>query len=302
MVGVRSRLVLGVVVVVVLGVLGVASSASASNPYSVFEQCPTNVPGVRFCLYGTVTSGEFAIGSTRVPIDKTIVIQDGALPTEPSEASGAYYVIPAKNGDSLSKTELEVPGGLFGLTHCETHKGGGVLGIIFRYVCEAERNSNLNTVTATTEGAANLTDPAILSLHNLFAEQESALTLPVKIHLQNALLGKSCYIGSEASPILLHLTTGVTSPPGPNKPIGGLIGGEGEEGEGDITTVHPLRLVDNAFSVPTAEGCGELLSFKGFLDTLVDSEIGLEANAGSNTAILEGEQKITTVTQLEKHL
>jgi hypothetical protein len=297
----RRMLTLALAVGIPIAALGAASPALASNPYSVFEQCPTTYPGVHFCLYGTTTSGEFAIGSTKVPINKTIVIQGGALPTEPSEASGTFYLIPAKNGESLSKTELNVPGGLLDLINCEEIKGNGLVEVLARDTCKAIFENKETGVTATTELVATATNPAILSLSDLFAENGTALTLPVRIHLKNPLLGNSCYIGSESHPIQLHLTTGTTSPPGPNKPIKGLVGEEGEEGEGGILTLLQVSLVDNAFSVPTTEGCGEFLFVKGFLDGLVNGKLGLESKAGNNTAILSGEQKISTVKQVEKH-
>jgi hypothetical protein len=285
-------------VMVPLVALCFTSSASA-NPYTVFEQCPIHypVPEVRFCLYGTITSGEFAIGSTKVPINKTITIQGGLLQTEELAETEpqTFILLPAKNGESLSKTELNVPGGLLDIVKCEEIKGSGRFEAALRKACEALFESKLTGVTATTEPAATATNPAILSLHNLFGEQGSALTLPVKIHLKNPLLGNSCFIGSESHPIELHLMTGVTEPPAPNKPIEGFVGEEGEEGEGGIFTVHPLKLVDNAFSVPTAEGCGELLGFRGFLDGLVNAKLGLESKAGHNTAILQGEQKLASV-------
>ena len=51
-------------------------------------------------------------------------------------------------------------------------------------------------------------------------------------------------------------------------------------------------LVDNTFSAPGVEGCGEGeilgLKFKGFLDSLVNSKLKLPNKAGENTAILNG--------------
>lgn len=234
------------------------------------------VPGVHFCVYGTITSGEFAIGKAKVPIDKTIVLRGGALPAEPSEGSGLYYVVTPTSGEVLSRTELNVPG----LT----------LGVIDP------------GVTATPESVASKRDLAMLSTRNLLAESGPALTLPIRIHLKNPLLGNSCYIGSESHPIQLELTTGVTSPPPPAKPIEGFIGEEGEEGEGGILTVKQAALVDNEFSAPTAVGCGESPLVKGFLDQVVNSKLGLGSKAGNNTAILQGELKITTVSEVEKHL
>jgi hypothetical protein len=48
----------------------------------------------------------------------TITLQGGAIPTggtNPNE----YFLLPAKNGESLSKTELNVPGGLLNIVNCE---------------------------------------------------------------------------------------------------------------------------------------------------------------------------------------
>jgi len=297
----RRTLIATLAVAAPLAALAVASSASA-NPYSVFEQCPTKTSGVHFCVYGTTTSGEFVINETKVPINKTIVLQGGLKPTEPSEESGDYYLEPAKNGETLGKTELNVPGGLADLINCEEITGSGPVEVLARDTCKAIFENKETGVTATTELVATSSNKAMVDLHNLFAESGAAVKLPVRVHLKNPLLGESCFIGSSSHPIQLNLTTGITAPPGPNKPIEGLVGEEGEEGEGGILTVHPLKLVENAFSVPTTEGCGEFLFVKGFLDGLVNGKIGLESKAGKNTAILEGEQKIATVTQVEKHL
>ena len=84
-------------------------------------------------------------------------------------------------------------------------------------------NKGLTGVTETTE----LAKPASASAsapNNLICEEGVALQLPVKVKLSNVFLGSSCYVGSEADPIILNLTTGTTSPPAPNKPIKGSAG------------------------------------------------------------------------------
>lgn len=298
----RTLIVVAVALMAPLAALGSASPALASNPYSVFEQCPLGYPGLHFCLYGTTTSGKFVIGKTEVPINKPIVLQGGAVPTEPSEKSNSYYLIPAKNGESLQKVALNVPGGLLDLVNCEEIKGKGFFEEGERAACKLFFESGPLEVTATTEIVANEKNPPILSLHNLFAESGTALVLPVRIHLKNTFLGNSCYIGSESHPIQLNLTTGTTKPPAPNKPITGFVGNESEEGEEGIDVLDEVSLVENAFSVPVVEGCGEFLFVKGFLDSIVDSKLGLESKAGNNTAVLSGEQKISTAKEVENHL
>ena len=92
-------------------VLAFASSALALKPtgdFVNFGDCPTSNPAVISCLYGQTTSGEFKIGSTSVPIAKTITLQSGLV--EVSE--GNLRLIGATDGNTLSKTPQTVPGGL----------------------------------------------------------------------------------------------------------------------------------------------------------------------------------------------
>jgi hypothetical protein len=292
----KHVLILMAALMVPLGTLGFASPALATpkGPYAVFAQCPTEIPGVELCSFAQTTGGELAIGSTKVPINKTITLQGGGIRLK----ENTFALLPAKNGESLSKTELNVPGGLLDLVNCQEIKGNGFWEVIERVSCEAVfENKNSTGVTATTELVANASNPAILNLEAIFAQNAPALTLPVRVHLKNPLLGESCYIGSEAHPIQLHLTTGTTSPPLPNKPITGAPGSFSVE-EGEIIVASGNTLVDNAFSVPTAEGCGGFFSF--IIDPIVDAKLGLESAAGNNTAILSGTQKVTTAEAVIK--
>ena len=284
--------ILSAAVMVVLGALGVASPALATptGPYAVFAQCPTSEPGVELCNYGQTTSGEFAFGSTKVPINKTITLQGGAIPVPSVE--NLFFLVPAKNGESLSKTELNVPGGLLDLVNCEEIKGNGFFESAARAACKAIFENKTTGVSATAELVANESNPALINLFTLIGESGTALTLPIRIHLKNPLLGKSCYVGSESSPIELQLTTGTTSPPEPNKPIKGNLGTFEEEQE--VLVLRDNTLVDNAFSVPVAQGCGEFLSITGFLDSIVDHKLGLPLAAGHNTAQLSGTLRVAT--------
>jgi len=285
-----------------LGVLGVAAPAQAAPKgiFAVFAQCPATTPGVLLCTYAQTTTGEFKIGSTTVPINKTITLQGGAIPTG---KGGEYYLYPAKNGESLSKTELNVPGGLTNLVNCTEIKGEGLFEKAERATCKAIFENGVTGVTATTELVANEHNPAILNLGSLLEGTGTGITLPVRVHLNNPLLGSGCYIGSESSPIQLHLTDGTTSPPPPNKPISGKVGEFFEEEQEGNTLIgfKENSLVDNSFSAPAAEGCGGFFSF--VIDPILDLKIGLPAAAGHNTAILTGTTRIaeaTAVTQSEK--
>lgn len=308
-IGRAGRLFAMVALVVSLVLLGVVSPALASPKgiFSQYSQCPLAQirslglpPGVALCAYDQTMSGELAIGSARVPIDQTIAIQGGAVPTGNPEVLKEYFLLPAANGESISKTELNVPGGLLGFMNCEEIKGRGIWTIVQRWACRAlfERN-RANEVTATVESVAAASNPAILNVQALDRETGTALTLPVRVHLKNPLLGNSCYIGSESTPIQLHLTTGATAPVPPNNPIHGAEGEPETLEENGITMLRDNKnsLVDNTFSVPKAEGCGGFLSF--IIDPLLDNKLKLPSADGNNTAILNGTLNAATTEAVE---
>jgi hypothetical protein len=283
------RRILVLIATTLIASLAIVSSASA-EPKGIFKKyndCPTEISGVALCQYGETTSGELAIGSTKIPINKTIILQGGAVHTGGVNAN-EYFLLPAKDGNSISKTELNVPGGLAGLINCEEIKGSGLFEIIERGTCKATFENGLTGVKMVTELVANTSNPAILNLAALAEEGGTAVTLPTRSHLKNPLLGEGCYIGSEAHPIQLHLTDGTTSPPGPNKPITGKLGTPETEVEHEFESIHVKEntLVDNSFSVPVAEGCGGFFSF--LIDPIIDSKLGLPSASGNNTAILSG--------------
>jgi hypothetical protein len=287
--GMRKRRLLIITGAALLALLAFVSSAAA-EPKGIFKKyndCPTEIPGLALCQFGQTTSGEFVIGTTKVPINQTITLQGGAIPTGGSNFN-EYFLLPAKDGNSLSKTELNVPGGLTGLVNCEEIKGSGFFEVIERAACKAIFENKTTGVTATTELVASATNPGILNLAALVEEKGTAITLPVRVHLKNPLLGEGCYIGSEAHPIQLHLTDGTTAPPLPNKPIKGKLGNPKSEIEKgfESTNITENSLVDNAFSVPVSEGCGGFFSF--LIGPIINSKIGLPSAAGHNTAILSG--------------
>jgi hypothetical protein len=281
--------------VVFLGALAASPSVALAAPegiFAVFAQCPTSVPGLGLCEHAEITSGELVLGSMPIPIpiENTIILQGGALPTG---ALNQYVVLPAVNGESLSQTEQDIPGGLRSILNCKDIRSR-----FLRYagrVCRALFHGRLNEVSAVIEPVASIHDPAILDLGNVAFEEGTGLTLPIRVHLQNPLLGDECYVGSEAQPIQLRLTTGTTSPPPPNQPITGKAGQFAEEEEEGYVSVKNTNntLVDNTFSVPPATGCGGQLA--AFIDPLINHALGLESPAGHNTAILNSTHEIAPV-------
>jgi hypothetical protein len=270
------------VVVMVLGAMGMASSAMAepNGEFKVFNECPVGTPGVEGCLVSRSESGELKIGSTAVPILSTQTLQGGF--GEVNEETGKQPFYGAKNDETLSKTPQNVPGGLLGLAKCEEAKN-----LLVRLACKAISTSRLASVSATLELAVPASDiylnEAMLVLQAPFPPYPPALVLPVKIKLENVLLGNQCYIGSSTEPIVLSFTSGTTSPSPPNKPISGSPGETTSRAEGEVLVIKHSTIVANAFPVPKATGCGPL----GLLDSLIDTKLGLPSAAGNNTAIFD---------------
>lgn len=268
-------------VVVALAVLGFASQALASKPtgeFVNFGDCPLSHAGVTACVYGQTTSGEFKIGSTAVPITKTITLQGGI------EGETGKFVN-AADGNTVSKTPQTVPGGLLKIIAPEFFPE------ILRNLFNEFINKGITGVTATTEQVGEVE----FSLNNAISKSGSAVVLPVRVHLENSFLGSKCYVGSSAHPIVVALTTGTTSPPPPNTPITGSLGEvEVRDGLGLIID-RKNSLVDNSFGAPKAEGCGSQILFglfTGLIDDGVDAEVGLPSEPGHNTAILNGNQEL----------
>ncbi|HEX4116146.1 MAG TPA: hypothetical protein VHY18_09770 [Solirubrobacteraceae bacterium] len=294
-VGGRAMAPLLALAAVSLAVLGFAAPALAGKPtgrYANFSQCPLKVTGVNFCIFGQTSSGEFKIKKTQVPITKTITLQGGIIVPE----SGGETFVNAANGETLSKTPENVPGGLLKII---APKGWPeILQVIFNEFI----SKGITGVNASTELVGNVT----ISRGSLLAGLPDALGLPVRVHLENSFLGSGCYVGSKAHPVNLELTTGATSPPLPNESIKGSLGEPEfieEDGEDALLVLRKNSLVNNTFSAPEAEGCGSQYFFglfTGLIDDAVDAELGLPSASGNNTAILDGTLENASATAVKR--
>ncbi len=251
--------------------------ATPKGDYAKFADCPLSNPEVRGCILAKTESGEVKIGSTAVPIKNTITLQGGFTENRETEAQ---TFVGAADGNTLSKTPQSVPGGLAALVKCFE-----ISNLFERLACEVVFENGLTGVNATTELAAPASSIG-LSENSLLEAKGTALSLPVKVKLENPLLGGSCYIGSNANPVTIELTTGTTSPPKPNEPITGKVGTLTSIDEGGILVITENSLVNNSFAAPVVEGCGGIFAF--LLDPLIDSKLGLPSASGNNTAILNG--------------
>jgi hypothetical protein len=262
-----SRPALAGALVAVAATVGLGMPAAAvaglQHEFAVFADCPVNAPKVTACIFSDVSGGEFVLGNKAVTINKPVTLQGGLAEEE---------LVAATNGETLSKTSLTVPGGLLGIEGL----GGEV------------------TATAELAGAVKL------NTGNLLAAKGTAVSLPLKVKLDNPILGLACYIGSSSEPIPLELTTGTTSPPEPNKPISGSSGHISFVADKRIDLITGNSLVDNSFSVPGVNGCGGLLLL--LIDPLVDLVAGVPAPAGHNTAVLSGTLQEATAREVKAQL
>jgi hypothetical protein len=280
-------LALTIPLAVLCGTSPALATGKPTGAFKNFTLCPLKNTKVRQCLYSDTTKGpgggKVILGKQTVPIENPISLQGGVylnLETEEDE------FVNAEGGPTLSNSPENVPGGLLEIFAPEFLPEP--LKFFFE---EYIINKGPTGVTATTEvvGAVKLNES------NLIDGNGVALTLPVRVHLNNSFLGSECYIGSSAHPITFNLTTGTTSPPEPNKPISGKVGTIVFSEENNLLRITENSLVDNAFSAPAAEKCvnyvpwwlgGELIEY--LANKVVDEKIGLPSAAGHNTAILNG--------------
>jgi hypothetical protein len=257
--------------------------------YKPFADCPLSKEKVEICVFSETIGGEFTIGKSkrRVPIVNPIELQGGYYE---NPTTGALTFYGAEDGNTLTKTAQPVPGGLLGVVASES------LPKFLQEIINKLVSEGLAGVNATAE----LAQPAsaiALNVSNLVFGEGVALQLPLKIKLENTLLGNSCYIGSESDPVLLKLTTGATSPPGPNESIKGSVGNLSILEGGNLVRFTENSLVDNAFAAPKATGCGGALAL--LIDPAVNLELGLSAPGGYNTARLDGTIESAVSTAVE---
>jgi hypothetical protein len=249
----RLLIALGAAIAVLAVLVPIASATEPKEGYKQFAGCPDSVeaPTISTCFRAEITGGHFKMGNKDVPITNPITLSGGF------STNGQEFKTTSKGG--LSKSPQKVPGGLVGITGLE--------------FLEELLAPPLLELYAVTELAGNpgppLADP---------------LSLPLKVHLENPVLGPSCYVGSDKEPIALNLTWGTTNPPKPNEPITGTEPTFSAGGAPGITKASGAVYVDNSFAAPGANGCK--LTLFGFipvsLDGVVDLASGLPAKAGTN--------------------
>lgn len=270
-----------VLAAVALFSLAFAATAQAKlvGPFTNFKYCPYKTAGVDRCLYSLNTGGEVVLGKKIVKVENPVTIQGGyTLPAESGPEEGFSKFVAAVGADTLTKAKQNVPGGLLGIVPPE--KSPTLVKLLSKFFFE----NSLTGVTSTLELAKPASEIRVSEIALALGEGV-VLKMPVRVHLENPFLGKSCFVGSSTSPINWNLRTDTTSPPAPNKPITGKPGEVEFLEEGQIIELKNLELVDNAWSAPAASGCGGIISF--LVNPIINGQVGLPAAAGVNTAKLQ---------------
>jgi hypothetical protein len=292
----RTGAVCVAMLAMLLTALGFAGNASAklTGEFARFEFCPYKNPEVIRCVHAVTEGGEAVLGSKKVPIVNPVTLQGGYNePPEEDIFGFSEDFFGATNGVTLSKAPQPVPGGLLGLVPPENSP------LLVKLLVELAAENGLTGVNSTLEIAGSASDIQISELALALAEGVT-LVLPLKAKLENPLLGNNCYVGSDSNPLIFELRADTTNPPPPNKPITGNGGTVTFLENGRILRLDDAVIVDNAWSAPAAKGCGGPL-LAPLIDPVINSQAGLPAPAGTNTAILENTIHTTTAQALKKN-
>lgn len=249
-----------------------AASFHPKGEYASFKECPLEVVTLTDCIYSVSSKGGFTVGSHEISLSNPLILQGGF------EGAGDEIVFHgAANGETL----VPAPQPLAGVLEAKPVPSWWpqFLQEWFEAGVEKEAHSSL---TAYIELAASASEIK-LDTENLLSEEGVALGLPLKIRLENQLLGSYCYVGSAAERLQVNYSSGKSGK------LTGHVGQLTYNKENSLTTMHGVRIVAATFPTPVASGCGGLLS--GLLDPLVNDIFSLPASPGQSTAVLEGIQK-----------
>lgn len=286
--GTITATVASMMMIVVFAGLASAGSALAdrawgSEPptlnggWAPFNRCSVDDPamlasdGLKMlaaCLTESSPSGSVKLGNLSVATGASDHQFAFVLNQETEESE-----VIAPPGGVLRDESVQLPGGLRELM-CPSSDYGA------RDVCRSHGwgwDNHSNAVTLTLESAGTPSN------FNLFAGLFPGVpfsSTPVKLHLQNQLLGDDCYIGSDAEPIVLQLAN-LTAPAGAFE----LFDPDGTPDEtGAILRLGFLNTSEGAssFAVPAASNCGH----RGLFDQAIDSKVGLPSPAGGENSVV----------------
>lgn len=287
------RVVCTAMLAAALTALAFAGSASAElvKEFTKFQYCPWTNTEAKKCIWANTEGGTVTLGSKTVTIANDVLLQ-GAFGAPNSETKVSKFFGATGGKPTLAPVPQSVPGGLAGIVPSE--KSPWLVKRLIKFFFE----NSLTGLNSTLELAGSASAIEI-SESNMARKEKVALKMPVKFRLENPFLGSKCYVGSNGSPVIWNLTSGKTSPPGPNTSIEGSAGKIQALEGGRILQLNGNKLVDNAWAAPSATGCGGILGF--LVNPIVNGAAGLPAAAGNNTAILENTVATSTTAAVKKN-
>jgi hypothetical protein len=274
----RPRPAIGLLTVVLLAAAPSALAAAhhPTGDFAPFAGCPLSNPRTDVCFFARTEGGELRIGRKAIPITATLTIQGGI---HEDQASGRQRFIGAEGGETFSRVPQAIPGGHFEIAAPRSLPG------YVRAIFDEFIDREATELTATTEFAA---PPSAVQIdtQDLVEAKRGGLSLPVKIKLGSSLLGASCYIGSDADPVLIPLTTGATARMPGRSSLTGKPGHAHFKDEYNLVTLDDDALVNDSFPAPRTTGCGRALAF--LVEPAIDAALALPVAPGGNEAILRG--------------
>ncbi|WP_406144112.1 hypothetical protein [Streptomyces sp. NBC_01012] len=256
-----------------------ASAATAraelNGDWAPFSRCPVDDPAmlaadgevlVATCVSSHSPSGSIKLGST----EATTGANDMQFGVVQDTAAGTFTVVPP-DGGALVGEPTEIPGGLLGLMCPDDDIP------VISDLCESITDATLNKVTATVESAGT---PTEFNLTSGLVTGRQIVKLPIRIRLENPLLGSTCYIGSESDPVVLRPQN--TTPPAVEVQRFDVDGTRDAAGAMLRFALTGNDQGDSAFAVPKATGCGPF----GSLSWAVNLKTGLPSAAGNNNLVL----------------
>ncbi|HVX16720.1 MAG TPA: hypothetical protein VHA73_01700 [Acidimicrobiales bacterium] len=272
---------------------GPGGSGSSGDPFTSIDNlpiapisCPASLKPagalLAFCIEMTFEGGHAKFGSVSSTVSGPIKVRQVVAVTFGSDGLEITNVDEGGSGSGgggLGFPPIDVPGGIVG---------------------NESLNSLLKPVTGVSAeiqplGALTLSDvnsTGVLGL--ILGTQTEPFTLatasiPLRVKVNNLLLGDTCYIGSATDPITFNLPINLSEP---------------QYWSGTNDTGHFLYIVpkadatDGSFAVPAAGDCGLLglgkaldsmnLQQLNLFDQLLDNAVGLPAAPGTNLLSLQG--------------
>lgn len=196
-------------------------------------------PSAQHCLTVMIRGGEFRSANFVVPIS------DGGLKISGGVRDGGTFVAPSDGSHGVYGKSLAVPGGVTGV--------GAV----------SKALGSMGNVTAKVEAVKPLIINDLLAFD---------LTLFLRIHVQNPLVGGECYIGTPSNPLVVRMQRIEGDQYIPRLNRKGV--------PRDVIAIGNVNVAASNFKVPAVTGAGPL----GAFNTVVNVRASLP-NSGVSTAL-----------------